>query len=211
MGKVGAIVAQVISIPLLNKDVPPGCKDGTPDLTGTKCMPWIGHLMQIFALFMFLGLLVSFLVPETKGYTLEELAGEAPTSYNAGRNGSIVEKPKKWWIPFGGGRPAGFLYPRSAHGSGFSGRVGIMTSPELAAQNARSRKRTLWRRNPREEARPDSTSSTSNIAGPQIGQEMANSGVLPGWGVGWGRVDRGGRPLGMENIRLQDVGSLLVN
>ncbi len=70
--------------------------------------------MQIFALFMFLGLLVSFLVPETKGYTLEELAGERPTSYNSGRNGSIVEKPKKWWNPFGGGRPAGFMYPRSA-------------------------------------------------------------------------------------------------
>ncbi|KAJ8122219.1 hypothetical protein ONZ43_g1532 [Nemania bipapillata] len=138
MGKVGAIVAQVISIPLLRKGVPADC-------TGTDCTPFIDKLMQIFALFMFLGLLVSFLVPETKGYTLEELAGERPTSYNSGRNGSIVEKPKRWWNPFSGGRPAGFMYSRSRRASfGPGGRVGIMTSPELAAQNANSRKRRFW-------------------------------------------------------------------
>jgi PHS family inorganic phosphate transporter-like MFS transporter len=206
MGKVGAIVAQVISIPLLRKGAPPGC-------SGANCMPWIDRLMQIFALFMFSGLIVSFLVPETKGYTLEELAGEPPTSYNSGRNGSIIQKPKKWWNPFGGGRPAGFQYPRSIQGNlGAGGRMGIMTSPELVALNAGSRRRGFWRRNRRDQQdeRPDSTSSTSDMTGAPAGEGTTMS-VLPGWGAGWGRVDRGGHPLGMDNIRLQDVGRLLLN
>ncbi|KAI0447120.1 major facilitator superfamily domain-containing protein [Xylaria telfairii] len=202
MGKVGAIVAQVISIPLLRKGAAPDCK-------GSDCSPWIDKLMQIFALFMFSGLVVSLLVPETKGYTLEELAGERPTSYNSGRNGSIIERPKKWWNPFGGGRPAGFMYARR-HGSlGGSGRVGIMTSPELAAQNANSRKRRFWRWNRQDEhgGRPNSTSSTTNMASTTVDEATE---VPPGWGAGWGRVDRG-QPVGMENIRLHDVGHLLVN
>jgi MFS transporter, PHS family, inorganic phosphate transporter len=203
MGKVGAIVAQVISIPLLRKGAPPNCK-------GSSCTPFIDKLMQIFALFMFLGLLVSFLVPETKGYTLEELAGERPTSYNSGRNGSIVEKPKRWWNPFSGGRPAGFMYYRSRRASfGPGGRVGIMTSPELAAQNANSRKRHFWSSSRRgeHEARSNSQSSTAHIAGTTIDETTA---VPPGWGAGWGRVDRLGQPVGIENIRLHDVGHLLV-
>lgn len=206
MGKVGAIVAQVISIPLLRKGADPDC-------SGSACSPWIDKLMQIFALFMFSGLLVSFLVPETKGYTLEELAGERPTSYNSGRNGSISELPKKWWNPFNGGKPAGFMYSRSRPGSfGTGRRVGIMTSPELAAQNASSRKRSFWRRNHREHhvQRPNSTSSTTNIADTRPEEPTATA-APPGWGAGWGRVDRGGQPVEMENIRLQDLGQLLVN
>jgi MFS transporter, PHS family, inorganic phosphate transporter len=214
MGKVGAIVAQVISIPLLRKGAPPDCK-------GRDCAPWLDRLMQIFALFMLFGLLVSFLLPETKGYTLEELAGEPPTSYNSGRNGSIREKkPKKWWNPFCGGRPAGFRYPRTAYGSwgGGGGRVGIMTSPELAAQNASTRKRSFWRRsrhNGERDERADSTSSTSNITGnptttTTTNEDIIAAGMVPGWGVGWGRVDRG-RPAGMDSVRLQDVGRLLIN
>jgi PHS family inorganic phosphate transporter-like MFS transporter len=38
--------------------------------------------MEIFALFMFCGLLISFLIPETKRKTLEELAGEVPGTSN---------------------------------------------------------------------------------------------------------------------------------
>ena len=71
MGKVGAILAQVISIPLLSSKCHaiPGEED--------QCRhPWLDRLMQIFALFMLLGTLTSLLVPETKGITLEELAGE---------------------------------------------------------------------------------------------------------------------------------------
>lgn len=69
MGKIGAIIAQVISMSLLNKDSPADCK------AGSSCSPWLDRLMQIFALFMFCGFCVSFLIPETKGVTLEELAG----------------------------------------------------------------------------------------------------------------------------------------
>ncbi|KAI8956289.1 major facilitator superfamily domain-containing protein [Xylaria longipes] len=207
MGKVGAIVAQVISIPLLRKGAAPDCMQ-----SGSDCSPWIDKLMQIFALFMFSGLVVSLLVPETKGYTLEELAGERPTSYNSGRNGSIIERPKKWWNPFTGGRPAGFMYARnrSRHGSFRGGvRVGIMTSPELAAQNANSRKRRFWGWNRQNQHGrcSNSTSSTTNIASTTVDEATE---VPPGWGAGWGRVDRV-QPLGMENIRLHDVGHLLIN
>jgi hypothetical protein len=37
---------------------------------------WVNHLMQIFALFMLIGFFLSWLIPETKGKTLEELSGE---------------------------------------------------------------------------------------------------------------------------------------
>jgi PHS family inorganic phosphate transporter-like MFS transporter len=42
------------------------------------------------------------------------------------------------------------------------------------------------------------------------GRVMATpASVLPGWGAGWGRIERDGQPMPLENIRLQDVGSLL--
>ncbi|GAN09797.1 phosphate transporter [Mucor ambiguus] len=62
-GKVGAIVAQV-GFGLLK------------DIGGTN--KWINHLLQIFAFFMLTGLASSFLIPETKGKSLEELSGELP-------------------------------------------------------------------------------------------------------------------------------------
>jgi len=43
---------------------------------GGKPNGWVNHLMQIFAGFMFLGFLCSWLIPETMGKTLEELSGE---------------------------------------------------------------------------------------------------------------------------------------
>ncbi|KAF9418663.1 Inorganic phosphate transporter pho84 [Podila epigama] len=61
MGKLGAIVAQVGFSSL--KDI--GGKN-----------EFIPQLLQIFALFMFIGLLFTYFVPETKGKTLEELSGE---------------------------------------------------------------------------------------------------------------------------------------
>ncbi|MBW0528625.1 hypothetical protein O181_068340 [Austropuccinia psidii MF-1] len=60
-GKLGAIVAQVGFARL--KDI--GGKD-----------QYINHIFQIFAAFMFTGLLSTFLIPETKGKSLEELSGE---------------------------------------------------------------------------------------------------------------------------------------
>ncbi|KAI0392025.1 phosphate permease [Xylariaceae sp. FL0594] len=237
MGKVGAIVAQVISIPLLRKDAP-----ASGACSGRECAPWLGRLMQIFALFMLLGLLVSLLLPETKGYTLEELAGEAPTSYNAARNGSIREtrwKPRRWWNPLCAGKPAGFRYPRAHYAAGRGGCAGRVTSPGLTAANTsgtttgrkrRPRSIGIWRRSihhpnaqgqgPRQ-SRADSTSSTSHINNtgnnpiitttttpPTSSDDVIPPGAVPGWGVGWGRVDRG-RPAPMDSVRLQDVGRLL--
>lgn len=59
--------------------------------------PFINHIMQIFALFMLLGLFTTFLIPETKRLTLEELAGEVPGTKNydpvsAGHDGKVVEE-----------------------------------------------------------------------------------------------------------------------
>ncbi|KAI8979316.1 phosphate:H+ symporter [Mycotypha africana] len=60
-GKVGSIIAQV-GFGLLK------------DIGGSNA--WIDHLLEIFALFMLTGLASSFLIPETKGKSLEELTGE---------------------------------------------------------------------------------------------------------------------------------------
>ncbi|RCH85178.1 hypothetical protein CU098_004831 [Rhizopus stolonifer] len=60
-GKIGAIVAQV-GFGLLK------------DIGGSNA--WIDHLLEIFAFFMLTGLLSSFLIPETKGKSLEELSGD---------------------------------------------------------------------------------------------------------------------------------------
>ncbi|KAK5090689.1 acid phosphatase pho5 [Lithohypha guttulata] len=71
-GKVGAIIAQVVFGPLRVKGHP----------TEANPSPWLNHVMQIFALFMFLGLFTTLLIPETKRKTLEELAGEVPGTPN---------------------------------------------------------------------------------------------------------------------------------
>ncbi|KAI9894135.1 MAG: acid phosphatase pho5 [Vezdaea aestivalis] len=74
-GKLGAIVAQVVFGPLRTRGAKPGA-------TGKDANPWINHIMQIFALFMLCGLFTTFLIPETKRKTLEELAGEVPGTSN---------------------------------------------------------------------------------------------------------------------------------
>ncbi|KAG0004390.1 Inorganic phosphate transporter pho84 [Entomortierella chlamydospora] len=60
-GKLGAIIAQVGFAQLKDRG---GSNKGIPDL------------LKIFALFMLIGLFVTFLIPETKGKTLEELSNE---------------------------------------------------------------------------------------------------------------------------------------
>ncbi|KAK3319375.1 phosphate/H+ symporter [Apodospora peruviana] len=295
MGKVGAILAQVISIPLLSR-----CHS-----EGRECShPWLDRLMQIFALFMLLGTFTSLLVPETKGMTLEELAGEAamPGSYNTSGGGSLrggtpannnnnnAGGGERWyqstsrWNPFLGGQPAGFFYHAHqsntmssnhrwpGHGGHRSPRVGIMTSPELAAQQQQQQQQAAnrgstatklgkiiglsknkdmgsanggraSRRNRGKKS--DSSNNSSRLSGNTVegGEDidddetpialrsgMANMGVLPGWGAGWGRVDRGGgssgagrgsgggpsidssgtgSAAGRASIKLHDVGSLL--
>ncbi|AOW00968.1 major facilitator superfamily domain-containing protein [Yarrowia lipolytica] len=66
-GKVGAIIAQVVIGTLVNHNCD---RDGKPK----GC--WLNHVMEIFALFMLLGIGTSFLIPETKRRTLEDLAEE---------------------------------------------------------------------------------------------------------------------------------------
>jgi MFS transporter, PHS family, inorganic phosphate transporter len=64
-GKIGAVVAQLAFAPLVNRGATP-----------KNPHPWLDKVMQIFALFMLCGTIISFLIPETKRRTLEELAGE---------------------------------------------------------------------------------------------------------------------------------------
>lgn len=215
MGKIGAIVAQVISIPLL-------ARDQHDCAAGASCpSPWLDKLMQIFALFMLAGTIVTLLVPETKGWTLEELAGEKPTGYDA------VDRPEAtgWrrWNPFSGGRPAGFWASRGGSGgasfrSGRSPRMGIMTSPELAAQGrsaasgSKNGEKRRWGMGRGGERGGSGESSHAIVGRPgsQDGVEeipAAPASVLPGWGAGWGRVEGGQH--GATNIQLHDVGSLL--
>ncbi|CAK7272804.1 hypothetical protein SEPCBS57363_005331 [Sporothrix epigloea] len=112
MGKIGAIVAQVISIPILSRDAPPNCSTTTGASSGS-CSPGFNRLMQIFALFMLCGTLVSLVcIPETKGITLEELSGEDTAPYNVGRsdhNGSIRSSVG---TDRGSGHSRGVLDPR---------------------------------------------------------------------------------------------------
>jgi MFS transporter, PHS family, inorganic phosphate transporter len=68
-GKLGAVVIQLLSNPLLTKNATSPC-------TLTACSPFLGHMMQIFAATSFCGTLVTLMLPDTKRQTLEVLAGE---------------------------------------------------------------------------------------------------------------------------------------
>lgn len=70
MGKLGAVIAQVCFAPMIKKGA-----------THENPTPWIHGVMQIFALFMLLGMGTSWLVPESKRVRLEELAGEKEDVY----------------------------------------------------------------------------------------------------------------------------------
>ncbi|KUJ08542.1 phosphate permease [Mollisia scopiformis] len=71
-GKIGAIIAQSAIAPLRIR----GEKAGA---TGRAAAPWLNHVMQIFALFMLLGIFTTLCIPETARKTLEELNGEEDT------------------------------------------------------------------------------------------------------------------------------------
>jgi len=209
-GKIGAIIAQIISLPLMTK------RDGDG---GAR----LDTLLQIFALFMLCGLFTSFLIPETKGLTLEELAGEPPTSYNSGRNGSFSFEaaPSRGWNPFGGGKPAGFTYSRSRGARRSWRRWADVASPTTAASDPETCKpapvmREWWRRTTARRhgsggghhssdfGMSSSTSSTGIIGSDGPISPPADS--APAWNAGWGRIERGRPP---DNIRLEDVGGLV--
>lgn len=63
-GKVGAIIAQTCLGTLVNH----GCGS---DVKNQNC--WLNHVMEIFALFMLLGIGTTLLIPETKRMTLEQI------------------------------------------------------------------------------------------------------------------------------------------
>lgn len=62
-GKVGAIIAQTCLGTLINHHC---------SADNQNC--WLNHVMEIFALFMFIGIFTSLLIPETKRMTLEEVS-----------------------------------------------------------------------------------------------------------------------------------------
>ncbi|KAH7324634.1 major facilitator superfamily domain-containing protein [Stachybotrys elegans] len=207
-GKIGAIVAQAISIPLLRRGSPDECR-------GNECTPHLNRLLQLFALFMLLGILVSFLIPETKGITLEELSGEPRTSYNAGCNGSIhldTSRTKKW-NPFHGGQPAGFNYKRSHSGRFSLARNGSIGGDNDAASTEGRSRRRFWRRNSKGRMIGDETNSialsnrSSATEAAHLVEPATAPQEIPSWGAGWGRVERSRVPLTVA--QLQDVGSLL--
>ncbi|ODQ68278.1 phosphate permease [Nadsonia fulvescens var. elongata DSM 6958] len=73
-GKIGAIIAQCVLGPLINH----GCAANKPNC-------WLNHVMQIFALFMFLGIFTTLLLPETKRKSLEDIAEEVHGEFNVRR------------------------------------------------------------------------------------------------------------------------------
>jgi len=83
-GKLGAVIAQAAIAPLRVR----GAKKGA---TGRAASPWLPHVLEIFALFMFLGIFTSLLIPETARKTLEDLNGEEAVN----RPAELVEDEKR--------------------------------------------------------------------------------------------------------------------
>jgi PHS family inorganic phosphate transporter-like MFS transporter len=217
-GKIGAIVAQLITSPLLSKGAPEGCQ-------GNACSPWLNHLMQIFALFMLCGTFVSFLLPETKGCTLEELAGEESSSSNEPL--PMREKGMRGLKPFSGGRPSGLNWNRSPNvgprGPGLLGkreRAGIMTSPELLPKRGEKAGQRDSRDTSQESSQSPTPGYSISVSSHGRPTEHADqhddlyingvgTGQLPGWGAGWGVQKNPLRDGRVDSIQLQDVGRLL--
>ena len=94
-GKIGAIIAQVVFGPL--KGI--GADDALAKTDPRWSTPFLPHIMQIFAFFMLCGLFTTFLLPETKRKTLEELGGlsgddEAPSPAPEASSAGNEEKGK---------------------------------------------------------------------------------------------------------------------
>lgn len=179
---------------------------------------------------MLCGTAVSFLLPETKGRTLEELAGEGSTPLDI-RNGSVtLSNGFLGWRarsgPLSGGKPAGFNYvkspnlgPKSPGIRGKRERLGIMTSPELLPKKGEKKEHGPVMSESSANGYDGSVSSTSGRAVTRRADENDDlylagaGGALPGWGAGWS-LQRGdvnprrtnGR---LESIMMNDVGKLI--
>jgi PHS family inorganic phosphate transporter-like MFS transporter len=66
MGKIGSIIGQAGIAKLRTKGA----------TSKTVANPYQNHVMQIYSLFMFLGIFTTLCIPETKRKTLEELSGD---------------------------------------------------------------------------------------------------------------------------------------
>ena len=88
-GKIGAIIAQCVFGPLVHKGAKPG----------SDASPWLDHVMEIFGGFMFCGVLTTWLIPETKRRTLEELSGEDHASLHENLTIPVQEKPDEENVP----------------------------------------------------------------------------------------------------------------
>lgn len=86
MGKIGSIIGQAGIAKLRTKGA----------TAKTVANPYQGHVMQIYALFMFLGIFTTLCIPETKRKTLEELSGdEQYTNPHAHVDNASEEAPKE--------------------------------------------------------------------------------------------------------------------
>jgi PHS family inorganic phosphate transporter-like MFS transporter len=112
--------------------------------------PWIHGVMQIFALFMFLGCLTSLLVPESKGARLEDLAGEDEDRYelqfrsrfyDAGNGAGGVRSPRSAFMGGLGMRERGGV----GAGRGGLGRGGRERGYEMGATTRDVEKGKWWK------------------------------------------------------------------
>jgi PHS family inorganic phosphate transporter-like MFS transporter len=83
-GKIGSIIAQGAISPLRTR----GAYKGHPS-------PWLNHVMQIFAAFMFCGIFTTLLIPETKRRTLEDLAQDWDMGGESITGAPIQHKPSE--------------------------------------------------------------------------------------------------------------------
>lgn len=85
-GKVGSIIGQGAIATLRTRGA-----------TTSNANPWMDHVLEIYALFMLLGVFTTCFIPETKRKTLEELCGEdqpAPASLHSEENSTGVLESK---------------------------------------------------------------------------------------------------------------------
>lgn len=79
-GKIGSIIAQAAIAPLRVRGA-----------TKTSASPWLNHVLEIYALFMFLGIFTTLCIPETKRLTLERLSNEEPVESEAPYHETVTE------------------------------------------------------------------------------------------------------------------------
>ncbi|KAI1845757.1 hypothetical protein JX265_000064 [Neoarthrinium moseri] len=78
-GKIGSIIGQGAIATLRTRGA-----------TAENPAPWMDHVLEIYALFMLLGCVTTFFIPETKRKTLEELCGEDQPLPSSHANGNGV-------------------------------------------------------------------------------------------------------------------------